>query len=65
MILEGLDIIDFICEITEYIYDEEFFTQVQETIQSFINIAIDYKKEKIASKCLNTIENIEKYAIKQ
>jgi len=63
LILEGLDIVDFICEISGYIYNKEFFTQVQETIQYFIDVAIDYKKEKIASKCFNTIENIEKYAI--
>lgn len=65
LILEGLDIVDFVCEITGYIYNKEFFTQVQETIQYFIDIAIDYKKEEIASKCLNTIENIEKYAIEK
>ena len=65
LILEGLDIIDFICQISGYIYNKEFFTKVQETIQYFIDIAIDYKKEKIASKCFNTIENIEKYAIEK
>ncbi|HUV53932.1 MAG TPA: hypothetical protein VMW03_01865 [Candidatus Krumholzibacteriaceae bacterium] len=59
LILKGLEIIEFTCCLTQYIFRKSFFNKVRETIEYFFEVGIDYNKEKIALKCFKIIENIE------
>ena len=60
LIRRGIDVLEWIGCNTKTIYSKNVFTQVQNTIQSFFDIAIAYGKEKIAVKCFETLETLEK-----